>query len=245
MLYQPVVTKLVGAVDQVFPHEVFGEREGRERKFLDDFETRNLPYLPADDFENARDIDPALVARQLALKLRDAKVEVPFQKLKQGRVYPYVVFMVRNPERRLGRSALKTDRDEDERGAIGAGIAFGFLPSEKPRSEKERVRAAFLHVASGAPVKRQQAVVHLLAGERDNDLSALERIANDLFLDPLRFLWRDRPAAEGIVVAEGEPPEFLSAGKLVFKVSDARTAQGDGLLAVPVIEETVSKRQVE
>ena len=153
--------------------------------------------------------------------------------------------MVRNPIRRLGRSTLHLDRDEDHGCAVDTGIAFGLIPSEEPRSEKERVRAALLHVAPRAAVERQQSVVHLLAGERYNDLSAFERIAADFLLDPLRLFWGDRPVAERIVVVQGEPSKLSSGGKLVFESGDARTAQGEGLLAVPVVEETVSKRQIK
>ena len=153
--------------------------------------------------------------------------------------------MVRDPIRRLGRSTLQLDRDEDHGCAVGTGIAFGLLPSEEPRSEKERVRAALLHVAPRAAVERQQSVVHLLAGERYNDLSAFERIADDVLLDPLHVLRGDRPVAERIVVVQGEPSKFFFGGKLVFESGDARTAQGEGLLAVPEVEETVSERQIK
>ena len=81
MLHEPVLPKLIGAVDQVFPHEVLRERKGREREFLDNFEAGDITHLPAHDLEYERDVDSAFVSRELTLELRDAEVEVTFQKL--------------------------------------------------------------------------------------------------------------------------------------------------------------------
>ena len=103
----------------------------------------------------------------------------------------------------------------------------------------------FLHVAPRPAIERQQTVIHLLASERHDDLSTLEGIADDLFLNPLRVLWRDCPVAERIVVIQGEPLKLLSGGELVFEHGDAWTAQRERLLAVAVVEQAISERQIE
>ncbi len=243
--HEAVLAKLIGTVDQVFPHEVFREREGRERELLDDFKAGYVTHLPAHGLENLRNIDAAFVAGQLSFEFRDAEVEVAFQKLEQGRIDPDIVLVVGNSKRRLGRSALQLDWNEHKGRAVDTGIACGLLPSEEPCGEKERIRATLLHVALGAPIERHKTVVHVLAGERHDDLPALEGIAHELLLYPFPVFGREGPVTEWIFVNQRQPPELLSCGKFVFKSGDARTAQGERLLCVPIVEQPVSQRQIK
>lgn len=55
--YDRIALEQFGAVDEVLPHKVFGEGQGRERDLLGDLPTLDGLDVPADGFPDARDVD--------------------------------------------------------------------------------------------------------------------------------------------------------------------------------------------
>ena len=60
--HDSVLFQVGAAIDQVFPHQVFGEREGRQRAFIDDFKAGNITNLRANTFQYQCDVDAGIVA---------------------------------------------------------------------------------------------------------------------------------------------------------------------------------------
>ena len=131
---------------------------------------------------------------------------------------------MRDSKGRAGGTALDPDREQSQRRAIGTQIAFHLFPAQEPRREKERVRAALLHVALCAAVEREEAVVHLLASERHGELLTPECAVDHLLLYLLRVFGRDGALAEGILVDERKPAKLLPGGEGVFEGAAVGTA---------------------
>ena len=67
--HEAVRPKLVRSIDEVLPHEVLREGEGRERDFLHHLEARHVAYQPTDALEDAGHVEAGLVAGQLAFEV--------------------------------------------------------------------------------------------------------------------------------------------------------------------------------
>ena len=115
MPHHLVLPKLILPIDEILPHQVLREREGRERDFLDHLKPGGVAHFAPHGLENERKIEAALVARQLALKLGDPKIEITLEELEQGEVEPYVVLVMCNSKRRLSRTTLELDVDRHDK----------------------------------------------------------------------------------------------------------------------------------
>ena len=148
MPHQTVFPKLVGTIDQIFPHQVLREGESRKCEILDNLEAGNVAHLLAHQLEDERHVDTAVVARQLVLKLGNSDLEIALEEFEQGRVDPYAVLVMGYLEIRSCRTALKLDRNKKQWGTVGPRVLLGLLPAQETRSEKKRVCTAFLQCRS-------------------------------------------------------------------------------------------------
>ncbi len=149
----------VSAIDQILPHQILGEREGAEHDLGRYLEAGDVPHCRAHDAPNSIDVDAALVLGQVAVEAGDTQLEILAQQLEQGEVETWLVLMRNHRDARERALALKPDRQQDQRRAIGLFLSGRLLPLQEAEREIEGVGPAFLSAitvtllkAEGAPL---------------------------------------------------------------------------------------------
>ena len=147
-----IALEQVGAVNEVLPHQVFGERQRRERDLLGDFPALNAFDVTADGLPNAGNVDAGSVLRQFAVEFGHRQVEILLQHLHQGRIEARFVLMQRQSKSGTHAFALELHRDEDQRRPVRARTVLR-RPFQETQAEVEDVSATFFEGEPGGSVE--------------------------------------------------------------------------------------------
>ncbi len=126
--YDRVRLQRLGAVDQVLPHQIFGERKGAQHHIGYHLEAGHVAHRTAHDRPHPRHVDPRGVLRQLAGQLGNLQLEVLPQHLEEREVEARLVLVDRELHPRAHAAALELHRQQDQWRAILARIAVRLFP---------------------------------------------------------------------------------------------------------------------
>ena len=177
MSHDPVLRQTLDPVDQVFPHQVFCERERSQSRLFDDFEARNVADVTPNSFKNLRHVDATVVLRQIRFEVRQVAAEVFFQQLNQRRIEAHFVFVQHEIERRDSTLTDKFHRHQQQRSPANPRVILTWLPSQESDRQKQRVRTTFGQVVLHSTVNGCQPGRQLLFRQRAGDLVTFECLA--------------------------------------------------------------------
>jgi hypothetical protein len=73
-----IVLELPDSIDKVLPHEVLGERKRRDRRFVNDFETRDIAHRTLHTLKDAWHIYATAIVGESQFEIRNVASEVLF-----------------------------------------------------------------------------------------------------------------------------------------------------------------------
>ena len=242
------VAQLVGALGQVFPHQVLGEGEHGQHHVLADLPAAHILDGLAHARPDASDVQPGLVARQIACRHAQLQLEVLAQHFHQRGVEARLVLMRLQREARARALALQRDGQQDQRRAH-AYIGFvGPGPDQKSQGHEQGVGAAFLQRVACAAKQLHKAAVQLQRLQVDEDLAPLQRLfgvrAAQVF-QAARLV--QLLAARVLALHElgaGQQLEHLALGQRVLQRGRGHLQQ-QRFLAGLEVEQGIAQRQVQ
>ena len=248
VLYNAVGLQLLGAVLQVFPHQILGEREQAEMGLLDHFPMLDFSDREPERLQHALDIHTAFIHWQ-GFQPRDAQLEIGLEELQQCRVDDGFVIVARKPETGPHRLPLKRDRDQQNRRQVAALRAFVFRPAQQAERDVKRVGTALLQAGTGSREDAKQSLVEFLALHIRKQLAVAKRAQRHV-------VERSPPAPAGVHLRHARVLTFHQRGPRpdleVFPISqrilqqgETRSSETQGGLRGLEVQQLVAQRQVE
>ena len=147
-----VISQRVGPVHEVLPHEVLGEGEMAQHNVFHNLESRRVLHRKSNAVPDGRDINTAVVRRQLSVDPRNFDLEVPAEHLQQRRVETWLVVVDHHPDATTHGSSFKCDRTQDQRSAKPARVFLIPFPEQEANGEIKGVGTAFLQGCLSLPI---------------------------------------------------------------------------------------------
>ena len=94
MIHDPILLQVVEPIDEIFPHQVFGEGEPRQGGLIHDFKTGNIANFPSHLFEDQRHVHAAVVCGEVGFQVGNVAGEVFLEQLNECRVETNFVFVM-------------------------------------------------------------------------------------------------------------------------------------------------------
>ncbi|SPT39883.1 Uncharacterised protein [Achromobacter denitrificans] len=164
--------QLLGAVLQVFPHQVLGEREDPQMHLFQHFPAHDFPHGQPERLQHARHVHALVISGQ-DVQARNAQLVVVAQHLQQRGIDDGLVVVAHQPETAAHRLPLQRHRHQDQRRQVRAFRAGAFGPAQHAHRQVQRVGAAlFLPGARRAEDGQQVGVQRFLRDARDQFLVA-------------------------------------------------------------------------
>ena len=154
----PAELELLGAVLQVFPHQILGEGKNAEVRLLQHFPLGNFAHRQPKRLQHLNHIN-ALVVSGHRIQAADLQLEAGFQQMKQCRVHDGFIVMPGQPETASDRLALQRDRYQKQRRKMHRIGFFRFSPTQQADGQVQRVGAALFESGSGRAIDGQQVAV--------------------------------------------------------------------------------------
>ena len=243
------LAQLVGALRQVHPHQVLGERERRQHHFVRDFPALDVAHRVRDGAPDLRHVEPGAIARQRAIEHAQVELEVLPQHFDQGGIEARLVLVQAHRETRARALALQRHRHQDQRRLVYLPRLVVAGPVEKAQRQEQGIGAALLQGGAGAAVQVHQPHLELLGIDADKHLAPRQRIERMFAPHVLaRAL-----LVQGLVariaalhqLRSGHQPDRRAFRQRVFQRCRLGRVEPQGLFAALEIEQVVAQRQVE
>ena len=128
--HDAALPELLGAVLQVFPHQILGERKNAQVRLLQHFPLRNFAHRQPERLQHLRHINALVIQRQ-HVQPRDLQLEIGFQQMQQRRVDDGFVVMAQQAKAAAYRLALQRDRNQQQRRQVHGFSAWRLSPAQQ------------------------------------------------------------------------------------------------------------------
>ena len=243
------LAQLLRPFGEVLPHQELGKREhGQDHvlRHLPTFDVLDRMGNPAPDRGH---VDAGVVARHLAVANPQVQLEVLPQHLQQGGVESRLVLVCRQREARTRALAVQGHGQKDQRrlDALVGLVAAG--PNQEAQRQEQGIGSTFLHRVSGAAVQVDEAGLHVVCRQADEDFALAERflgmLAANVFF--VAGLVQRLAARVGSIhqVRMRQQLEGLPLGQLIFQRPRLRCFEHQRLLARLEVQQRIAQGQIQ